>query len=72
MIVSRNKRRRIGPGRGRGRGGRRGAPARTWSQPRLPGPARLPDGVLDHVTIEAVGPPYRDPGGEQRAAVAIQ
>ena len=41
MIVSRNnRRRRVGPGRGRGPGGRRGAPASTWSRPTLPGPRR--------------------------------
>jgi hypothetical protein len=38
VIVSRNKRRRVGPGRGRG--GRRTAPAGTWSRPRLPEPKR--------------------------------
>ena len=40
--------------------------------PGLEGRAALPAGVLDHVVIEAVGPPYRDPEGEQRAALAIQ
>jgi hypothetical protein len=38
VIVNRNKRRRVGPGRSRG--GRRTVPARGWDQPRLPGPAR--------------------------------
>ena len=44
----------------------------TPVSPDLLGAARLPDGVLDHVTIEGLGPPYRDPEGEQRAALAIQ
>jgi arylsulfatase len=38
----------------------------------LVGRAALPAGVLDSVVIEAVGPPHRDPEGEQRAALAIQ
>jgi arylsulfatase len=38
----------------------------------LDGAARLPDGVLDLVTVEALGPPYRDPEGEAHAALAIQ
>jgi hypothetical protein len=40
--------------------------------PGLEGRAALPAGVLDHVVIEALGPPHRDPEGEQRAALAIQ
>jgi arylsulfatase len=44
----------------------------TPISPALPGRAALPAGVLDAVVIEAFGPPYRDPEGEQRAAAAIQ
>ena len=33
---------------------------------------RLPDGVLDHVVVEAVGAPFRDPAGEARAGLAMQ
>ena len=44
----------------------------TPISPALQGRAALPAGVLDAVVIEAFGPPYRDPEGEQRAAVAIQ
>ena len=40
--------------------------------PILQGRARLPAGVLDHVVIEALGPAFRDPEAEQRAALAIQ
>ena len=40
--------------------------------PILQGRARLPEGVLDHVVIEALGPAFRDPEAEQRAALAIQ
>jgi arylsulfatase len=44
----------------------------TPISPALAGPARLPGGVLDRVTVEGLGPPYRDPEGEARAALAIQ
>ncbi|MGH9084670.1 MAG: arylsulfatase [Acidimicrobiales bacterium] len=44
----------------------------TPISPALTGAARLPDGILDHVTVEAFGPPYRDPEGEARAGLAMQ
>jgi arylsulfatase len=40
--------------------------------PALHGAAELPDGVLDHVVIEAVGKAYRDPAAEARAGLAMQ
>jgi arylsulfatase len=40
--------------------------------PLLNGRAILPQGLLRHVTIDALGPPYRDPQGEQHAGLAIQ
>ena len=44
----------------------------TPVSPDLPGPARLPDGVLEVVVIDAFGPPYRDSGAEAEAARASQ
>jgi arylsulfatase len=40
--------------------------------PGLEGEAALPAAVLDHVVIEAVGEPFRDPPAEARAALAMQ
>jgi arylsulfatase len=40
--------------------------------PQLEHIARMPDSVLDHVLVEALGEPFRDPAGEQRAALAQQ
>jgi arylsulfatase A-like enzyme len=40
--------------------------------PQLEHIAPLPDGVLDHVAVEAFGPPFRDPEGEARAGLAMQ
>ncbi|MFM8971056.1 MAG: hypothetical protein ACKOOG_00125 [Actinomycetota bacterium] len=44
----------------------------TPVSPVRPGPARLPDGVLAQVVIDAVGPQYRDADAEARAAQASQ
>jgi len=44
----------------------------TPVSPALTGPARLPEGVLEQVVIDAFGPPYRDADAESRAAQAIQ
>jgi hypothetical protein len=38
----------------------------------LRGEARVPDGVLEWVVIEAAGQPYRDPAAEAAAALSIQ
>ena len=40
--------------------------------PDMPGKAVIPNGVLHRVTIDAIGPTYRDPDGEKRAALAQQ
>jgi arylsulfatase len=40
--------------------------------PVLRGAAEIPEGVLDHVVIEAIGKAYRDPVGEARVALATQ
>jgi len=44
----------------------------TPISPALHGAAAMPDGVIDHVVIEATGRAYRDPDGEARAALSIQ
>jgi hypothetical protein len=38
----------------------------------LPGKFEMPEGVLHRVVIDAIGRAYRDPEGEQRAALARQ
>jgi hypothetical protein len=38
----------------------------------LAGVGRRPDGVLDHVVIDAIGAAYRDPEGEARVGMARQ
>jgi hypothetical protein len=40
--------------------------------PSLRGEARVPDGVLEQVVIEAAGQPFRDPAAEASAALSIQ
>ena len=40
--------------------------------PALVGRAEIPDGVLDHVVVDASGRAYRDPAGEAAAAMAMQ
>ena len=40
--------------------------------PALRDSAEMPDGIIDHVVIEATGRAYRDPEGEARAALSVQ
>ncbi len=40
--------------------------------PALTGKAEIPEGVLKHVVIDAIGRAYRNPEGEARAAMAMQ
>jgi hypothetical protein len=44
----------------------------TPISPALHGAATMPDGVIDHIVIEATGRAYRDPAGEARSALAMQ
>jgi arylsulfatase A-like enzyme len=49
-----------------------GSQRMTPIAPTLRGEARIPDGVLERVVIDASGPPYRDAAGEAQAAMSIQ